>query len=74
MKTIKTGDSLNIKHDDVKVNVTYRDDKNAHETTIKELKERFKQENLIWRTRFISSLLNDGEAWTNFGGYYTLIN
>lgn len=59
--------------DDQKISVTYPDEKNAHETTVGEVKERFKQEHPGWLANFLNEMEKNGFAYTNFGGKYELV-
>lgn len=58
-----------MQENEIKVNVTYPDEKGAHETTVGELKERFKEETPEWLASFISEIVNKGKGFTLFGEY-----
>jgi len=56
-----------------KIKVTYPDCKNEKVLTIEQLHERFREETPEWLSWFISKIIRDGYAYTNFGGKYELI-
>lgn len=58
---------------DRKVLVTYSDNKGNHETTVKEIGDRFLQESPEWKQMFFETLLREGIATTRMGGTYELI-
>lgn len=56
-----------------KVKVTYADGKGDHETTLREIGDRFLQESPEWRKQFFIDLVYKKEAFTRMGGRYQLI-
>lgn len=59
-------------HMDKKVSVTYADGKGAHETTVKQLTQKWFGETLSWKEWWFSQLINNGVANSIFGGTYTM--
>lgn len=59
-------------HMDKKVAVTYSDGKGAHETTVRELLQKWFGETIKWKEWWFSQLLRNGVAHSNYGGTYTL--
>lgn len=56
-----------------KVSVTYSDNKGDHETTIEQLSQKWFGETLGWKEYWFGQLLNNGIAYSNYGGTYKLI-
>ena len=71
-KSIKN--SITENQNKIRVKVSYPDGKNEHETTIGELRERFKAEKKEWLEQFINSILRYGEGFSRFGKYTRLYN
>lgn len=63
-----------MKENDIKVRVTYPDNHGNYETTIGEVKDKFKEETKEWLDYFIERIINEGHAYTRFGGKYERIN
>lgn len=70
MTTLETLMKANAKR---KVSVTYPDNKDNHETTVRDIADRFLQESKEWRFLFFTTLLTEGEAFTKFGSNYKLL-
>ncbi len=56
-------------NDDMRVNVTYQDGKNEHETTIGELKKRFCMEGKQWQENFLTNIIKGDTGYTRVGIY-----
>lgn len=69
----ETDKLFDSQHNDVRVSVSYPDGKGAHDTTIGELKDRFKEEGKEWLRDFINGIMSNGVGYTRFGEY-RLIN
>ena len=73
MTTEKTLTELLTENGSNRVQVTYPDNKGNHETTVRDLGDRWIGETHGWRKMFFADLINKGVAYSNFGGKYTLV-
>lgn len=69
-----TTQELMLQNSDKKVSVTYPDNKGNHETTVRDISDRFINEGADWRKQFFHTLLTTGEAFTRMGGHYKLLS